>query len=219
MPFGDALLKTTAAAQPTTRVFHSFSDQPSYIRVLDTEEEAFVYMAYSLLVTVNGTKARRMIPVLSLDNPIAARMRMLSPTDPNYSRMQRRMAFNVLIRPRDAGDHIQQEVKIVDAGPSLVAAIAMYDGKVRNPDRSDQSAEFLSINSFDLMVQRTGTGLNTRWVVVPVLTEEGRQPIPALFYNARKDPKQVITFFTNEQIERLLAGADYTTVLAEARKK
>jgi hypothetical protein len=219
MPFGDALLSTTAATQTTNRIFLSFPEQPIHIRVLDTDAQAFVYMAYSLPVTVNGTKTRRMIPVTSLDNPIAARMRNLSPSDPNYARVQRRMAFNVLVRPRDEHDTIQQEVKIVDAGPSLVSAIAMYDGKVRNPDRSDLFSEFLTINDFDIMVHRTGTGLQTRWVVVPVLTPFGRQPIPASVYDQRKDPRQVITFFTNEQIERLLDGADYATVLAEIRKK
>lgn len=218
MPFGDALsnLRDTSAST-TRRIFFSFPDGQTTIRVLDTENEVFAFFSYPLDVVVNGQRARRMIPVRSLNNPIAAYMSQLSPDDPRFRRPQRRLVFNILVRPSPMlpVGVMRSEVKLVEIGPMLTAALSSLDRNVRHP----VTMEMLPLQQFDVVVNRSGSGLRTMWSAFPVLTDEGLRPVDPVLYAQRHKPEDMVVFFDDNALEQLLNGADYLALLRAYREQ
>ncbi len=214
MPFGDALNRLGPVQKVNGNVFLRFLEGQTCIRIIDADEQTFAYLAYPLEVNVNGQRVHRLIPVMTTDNPIAAFMASLPTGDPRKRNPQRRLAFNVVTRPDNPQSPIQSEVKIVDASPSLVDAIAALDGTVRHPRNP---AQLMRITDFDIIVSRRGAGLRTTWSCFPIISDFSTQPIAPELLAQRKDPKKYITYFTNEALQALLDGEDYNVVVGRLR--
>lgn len=218
MPFGDVLANLRDTSNTASRrIFFSFPDGQTTIRVLDTEQEVFAFFSYPLDVMINGQRVRRMIPVKSLDNPIAAYMAQFPQDSPQFRRPQRRLVFNVLVRPPLTSPAVvmQPEVRLVEIGPMLTSALASLDQNVRHP----VTMKALSLQEFDVVVNRSGSGLRTMWSAFPVLTDEGLKPVDPSFYAKRHKPADIIVFFDNEALTQLLQGADYLALLRAYREQ
>lgn len=213
MPFGDALTKLRDTNTTPRRIFFSFPDGQTTIRVLDRDHEVFAFLSYPLDVVVNGQRVRRMIPVKSLNNPIATYMAQFAPDDPRFRRPQRRLVFNVLVRPPIPA--MQPEVRLVEIGPMLTSALASLDQNVRHP----ATMTTLSLQDFDVVVSRSGSGLRTMWSAFPLLTDEGLKPVDPAFYAQRHKPADVVVFFDDDALTQLLQGADYLALLRAYREQ
>lgn len=99
MPFGAKYKQESSSSNKTNIVresaFMTFSPGERVVRIL-TEE--IIYWRYYMHVTVNGTTVQRPVIVGSFDNPIKRYMDSLGEGHPQYRKVSKRYATNVLDR-------------------------------------------------------------------------------------------------------------------------